>query len=867
LQLEPTRPYSDYITWLKRQDLSKAEAFWRKTLDGFTEPTPLATKSEETTGSPDQKDHYGEQKVCLPASTTATLQSLARQHRLTMNTIVQGMWALLLSGYSGEEDVVFGTTVSGRPADLAGIESTIGLFINTLPFRVKVAPKSPFLSWLKEVQRLHLELRRYGYCSAGQIHQWSQVPGTLPLYESILVFQNYPFDLSKLQSSNLTLNIRSRGAKTKHALTILISQGHELEIKLIYDDRRLERTTVSKILEHFQVLSGSIAADPAQQLATLLARMPIDQIPKARAIQQSDRQESKDALVTTRNPIEEILAGIWKTVLKFRDIDYTKRNFLSLGGHSLLTAQLVSRVRETFEVDMPLRTAFEAPTVAGMAERIEMARRGTSETPAPPIEPVSREGKLYLSFAQERLWVQEQLKAGNVPDGKRGPLAAIQRVLGRKDEKRTTKSNDVVMSPQDSPAPYPISFAVRLAGSLDVATLKQSLNEIVRRHEILRTTFSVVNGRPIQVIVPSLTLPLPVRDLSPLPEIEREAEVHRLAAEDAQQPFDLTHGPLLRTALLRLKDEEHVWLVNMHPLIADERSVEIFVQETAALYEAFSAEKPSPLPELPVQYADFAAWQREWLGSKGLEAQIAYWEKQLGHTPSLFHLPTDRPRTPAQSFRAACQSFALSESLTEQLRELSQQEGCTLFMTLLAAFKTLLHHYSGQSDVLVGTTVANRDRQVEGLIGMFANPTGLRTDLSGDISFRELLRRVRAVTLGAYAHQDLPFEVLVQRLPEWGSSPSSLFQVTFAFHDAPVKSLTLPGLHLSILKIDGKEKHDLKLHIENTEKGLKGEWQYNANLFDIATITRLAECFQTLLKAIVDDPEKGLQKYTSGNTR
>ena len=453
----------------------------------------------------------------------------------------------------------------------------------------------------------------------------------------------------------------------------------------------------------------------------------------------------------------------------------------------------------------------------------ETARRVDLDSQVPSLRPVSREEGLPLSFAQERLWFLEQLEPGNTA--------------------------------------YNIAAAYRLRGPLDVAALERSLNEIVRCHEVLRTTFATMDGRPVQVIAPEMSLTLPVEDLQELPEAEREAEAQRLLTEEAQRPFDLEKGPLLRAALLRLDEEEHVLLLTMHHIVSDGWSMGVFNRELAVLYEAFSVGKPSPLPELPIQYADFAVWQREWLQGEVLEEQLAYWREHLGGDLSVLELPTDRPRPAAQSFRGATQSFVLSGDLTESLKALSRREGVTLFMTLLAAFKTLLYRYTGQEDVVVGSPIAGRNRsEIEGLIGFFVNTLVLRTDLSGNPTFRELLERVREVALGAHARQDLPFEKLVEALqPERDLSRNPLFQVMFAFQNAPMEALMLPGLTVTPLEVESETaQFNLTLSMEETGQGLKGVVEYNTDLFDGVTIERMLGHFETLLEGVVVNPEQRL---------
>jgi non-ribosomal peptide synthetase component F len=358
---------------------------------------------------------------------------------------------------------------------------------------------------------------------------------------------------------------------------------------------------------------------------------------------------------------------------------------------------------------------------------LEKRLRGEVESDSPlnVIPRRSSTAPAPLSFAQQRLWFLQQLEP-------------------------------------DSPF-YNEHGAIQLRGSLDVAALERSINEIVRRHETLRTTFEVVEGQPVQAIAPTLTLTLPVVNLCQLPESEQKAEVQRVATQQSQRTFDLVRGALLRWTLLQLGEQDYVLLVTMHHIIYDGWSFGVLVRELAALYDAFSHGKPSPLSELPIQYADFALWQRQWLTGEVLDAQLAYWKQQLGNPPPVLQLPTDYPRPAVQTFRGARTSFCVSADLTQALKVLSQNEDVTLFMTLLAAFKTLLYRYTNTEDIAIGSPVANRNRaEIEGLIGCFVNTLVLRTDLSGNPSFRELLRRVRQVALGAYAHQDLPFEQLVE---------------------------------------------------------------------------------------------------------
>ena len=534
------------------------------------------------------------------------------------------------------------------------------------------------------------------------------------------------------------------------------------------------------------------------------------------------RPELEKVFVGLRTLTEELLVDIWSRVLGVERVGIHD-DFFEMGGHSLLATQVVSRIRETFQVEMPLRRIFETPTVAGLAESLELSRRDGQSIVLTPILRVSRDRDLPLSFAQQRLWFIDQLDPGN--------------------------------------SVYNFPVAVRLKGLLNLVALEQSLNEIVRRHDALRTTFAMVDGQPIQIIAPSLSIGLPTVDMRALTEVEREDEVNRLVVEEARRPFDLARGPLVRAKVLRLADDDQVGLLTMHHIVTDGWSTGILIREMTALYQAYCSDSPSPLPDLPIQYADFAHWQREWLQGAVLERQVDYWKQQLADAPPLLELPEDHPRPAVQTFRGGQQSLMLPRELGGALGALSSQEAATLFMTLLAAFKVLLRSYTRQDDLIVGTPVANRNRlEIEGLIGFFVNALVLRTDLSGNPTFRELVRRERKVCVDAYAHQDLPFEKLVEALHlERDLSRNPLFQVMFVLQNAPVHAVALPGLSLTPVIADGGTTHfDLTLHVVDTEQGLVGTAAYNTDLFDAGTISRMLTHYQTLLEGIVRDPDQRL---------
>ncbi|MBD2559797.1 MULTISPECIES: non-ribosomal peptide synthetase [Nostoc] len=1327
-----SRPYGDYVAWLQQQDLLQAETFWRLMLKGFTSPTAL--KVDRNFRDSNSKLDQSEQQIQLSEATTSALKSLAQQHQLTLNTLVQGAFALLLSRYSGEADILFGVTSSGRPPTLAGVESMVGVFINTLPLRVNANPEDFLIPWLKQLQTQQIEAREYDYSPLVEVQAWSEVPRGTPLFESILVFENYPIDSSlPKQSENLGIREVRFVESINYPLTMLVNGGTELSINIWYDCQRFDADTITRMLGHFGTLLEEMVANPekrlkdlqlltqgerhqllvecndtqvnypqdkcihqlfedqverspdaialvfedqqltyqelnqrANQLAhhlqklgvrpevlvgicierslemiigllgilkaggayvpidpdypqqrlaffledcqtkilltqdkfkqtlprheiqlirldsewatiaqepsdnpvtgiaahnlayviytsgstgvpkgamnthvgvcnrllwmqdtyqltqadrilqktpfsfdvsvweffwplftgaclvvaqpgvhrdsaylvkliaeqkittihfvpSMLAifleeqgleacnclkrvicsgealsfnlqqrffahlgaelhnlygpteaaidvtawtcdrtstrqevpigspianmqmyildnqqrlvsvgipgelyiggvglargyynrpeltaekfiphpfsqepgkrlyktgdigryqpdgtieylgridnqvkvrgfrielgeieaillqysgvreaavlvreeqpgdkhlvayivpmseqvltsselrnylkgRMPNYMVPTAfvmlealpltpngkvdrRSLPAPDtvRPELNEGFVAPRTPVEDLLAGIWSQVLSLERVGIHD-NFFDLGGHSLLATQVMSRLYKAFQIELPLRYLFESPTIARLAEHIETAIRTGSGLTVVPLESVSRDKDLPLSFSQQRLWLLNQLE----------PNSSL----------------------------YNIPAAVRLTGLLNIAALEHSFNELIRRHEVLRTRFVTVDGQPFQIVEPTLSLTLPLVDLrsrsvsfrESLSQTEREAEVEKLAQQEANRPFELAKSPLLRCVLLQLDDTEHVLLVTMHHIISDAWSVAILIRELGELYKAFSANQPSPLTELPIQYADFAIWQRQYLQGETLKTQLNYWKQQLNGAPPLLQLPTDRPRPAVRTFRGATQSFTLPKSLTEEIKNLSNREGVTLFMTLLAAFKTLLYCWTGQEDIIVGSPIANRTRaELEELIGFFVNTLVLRTDLSDNPSFRELLSRVRERTLKAYTHQDLPFEKLIEELqPERNPSYNPLFQVWFVLQNIAMPSLELSNLHITSLNIDSdRAKHDLRLELAESEEGLIGSIGYRVDLFEKATIARMAKDFESLLIQITMQP-------------
>ena len=533
-----------------------------------------------------------------------------------------------------------------------------------------------------------------------------------------------------------------------------------------------------------------------------------------KALPDVETRGDADTYQAPRTAVENLLGEIWAQaeVLGVENLG-VHDNFFELGGHSLLATRVMSRVRQTFDVEMPLRSLFEAPTIAAMAERVESALHSNSRA-ADPIAPAARTRPLPVSYAQQRLWFLDRLEPGNPS--------------------------------------YNVPFVLSLSGALDAAALEASLTELIRRHEVLRTRFITIGDEPYQQIDADVAFSLERVDCG------SEDEARRWAEREARRPFDLSSGPLFRAALLKVGEHEHWLMLVMHHIVIDGWAVGVLLNELAALYRAGCNGEPCRLAPLPVQYADYAVWQRQWMNGEVYQRQLAYWTEQLAgvETPEV---PTDRPRPPVQTQNGATEEFALTAELSQALQRLSRREGVTLFMTLVAAWDALVARYTGRTDIVVGSPVANRNRaEIEGLIGFFVNTLVLRVDLGGDPSFRQLLTRVRKVCLDAYAHQDLPFESLVEALqPERDLSRPPLFQVLFALQNAHDAGVDLQGVSGRFVPIGtSTSKFDLNVSLHEQAGRLFGTLEYNTDLFDRTTIQRILAHYTTLLEAVAADPEQ-----------
>jgi amino acid adenylation domain-containing protein len=732
----------------------------------------------------------------LPGELALRLLDVARAQRASLEALLAACWLAVLCGESGSSNLCLGVVVEGR--DFEGLAGALGPFARCLPLRAEVAGRASLRDLVQCVGRELAEMRRFQDYFAAQ-------PGS---------FVPFGFEFrpaAEIAEGGLKLRVVREQATVDrfHLLLSMAWDSETPELTLAYDARIYGREGVEGLADGLvRVLERCAPSARVRSLCPSALHERTDAGPD---------QPAEDLTAT-----ERLVSEIWAELFGIDGIG-AEEDFFELGGDSVLAAHLVSRVRSALKVELPVRALFEAPTVFGLAERIDGALRAGDALSGPPIERVDRSRPLPLSFAQQRLWFLHQLEA-------------------------------------DSPA-YNISNAVLLTGELSLDSLAQSLGELVRRHEVLRTVFESVDGEPVQVIRPASPFPLPLIDLSGLDVNRRNPEQRRLALEEAQRPFALVRGPLLRVNVVRLTAQEHAVLTTMHHIVSDGWSKGIFSAELMSLYEASTAGRPSPLPELPVQYADFAVWQRRWLSGEVLERKLRFWRQSLRGAPSVLELPTDRPRPALQSWRGAVRGFELSGELPGALRQLVQRRRVTLFTILLSVFEVLISRWSGQLDLSVGTPIAGRTRlEVESLIGMFVNTLVLRGDLSGDPTWGSLLERTWNGVLEAYVHQDVPFEKLVEDLvPERHLSHSPLFQVMLALQSVPEERAgSASGLRMSALPVGGGSAatFDLTLAISERDGRLFGGLEYNTDLFDGVTIGRLLVHFENVLRGIAEEPER-----------
>jgi amino acid adenylation domain-containing protein len=807
--------YADFAfwqrQWLKGEMPAVHAAYWRTQLKGTPDLIALPTDRPRPSV---QTFRTGREPVRLSAALTKTLKTLSLESKVSLFMTLTAAFQVLLSRASGQTDVSIGTFNANRA--WVETEGLIGFFVNNLVLRTHLSGDPSFRQVLRQVREVclgayaHRELPFEKVLE--ELHPKRSSSHT-PLFQVMLVLQNAPMPSSQLPGLTIERYPTMEHRRSAFDLTLELEEAETLTGHLHYNTDLFDAATIRRMVSRFQSLLENVAADPDLRV---LSQPPLSGNERSVHEKRSQPAPIVASLQTDQKAARESRLAHHSDLPRQTRVDDTSVRKLDLAQRrarlsSAKQAVLAKRLHGDLAVSSEDTIVTQPQLRHSGSSTFTLGATNADRHSAP------------LSFAQQRLWFLDQYEP-------------------------------------DKPF-YNIPFGLRLSGPLNVAALDHSLSEIIRRHEVLRTTFTMLDGEPVQSIAAPVSRSLPMVDLSDRPVSEREAEARRFVNEEAQRPFDLAQGPLFRTALIRLGEEDHVLLLTLHHIISDGWSTAVLYRELSVLYEAFSRSQPSPLSELPIQYADYAVWQRQWLQGEVLESQLSYWKRQLEGAPAVLDLPTDRPRPAVQTYRGARSFIELSKELTEGLKALSRKEGITLFMTLLAAFQTLLYRYTGQDDIVVGSPIANRNRtEIEGLIGFFVNTLVLRTDLSGNPTFRDLLHRVRKMSLEAYDHQDLPFEKLVEELnPERDLNHSPLFQVLFALQNAPASPRELSGVVSTPIKLENDTtKFDLSLSMIERSDGLRGSWEYSTDLFDEATIVRINGHFCRLLEGIVANPDQSV---------
>ncbi|MER6842506.1 amino acid adenylation domain-containing protein [Streptomyces platensis] len=819
--LPPVVPQRSYFSWLAAQDDAGCERAWQQALAGLAGPSLVAP------ADPGRVPVAPERVVAaFPEGFGGDLDGFARQRGLTVNTLVQGAWAVVLGRLTGRDDVVFGTLVSGRPPEVAGIESMVGMFINTVPVRVRLDAGAPVADNLARLQDEQTALLSRHHLSLARIQR---LAGTGDLFDTFMVFENFPGDDGTRPSyAGVRVEVAEGHDSAHYPLRVVAGlTGQRLQIELEYRPDLFDRDEATAVLGALEGVLGEIVAGAERAVADLPCPLPaafrrLDTAAPAPGPGPDSEAEALPPVARTAfSATEDILRGLFESVLG-RPCPGVDDSFFALGGQSLTAIRLLSRIRAAFGVELPVRSVFESPTVAGLAARLAQA-----DTTRPALVRAVRPERLPMSYAQRGLWFAFQLE-GTSPT-------------------------------------YNIPLPLRLRGALDRDALRAAVGDVIERHEALRTRFTEVAGAPCQIVLPAEEA-RPELEFVPL---DGEEQLAAALAERTGRGFDLAGELPLRVTLLRISDREHVLLLLMHHIVSDGSSLAPLVRDLSVAYGARLRGGAPRWQPLPVQYADYALWQRELLGAEDdpdgvLAQQLTYWRDKLAGAPELLDLPLDRPRPAVASHRGATAPFTLDAATHERLVELARRSDATVFMVLQAGLAVLLSRLGAGSDIPVSTVVAGRtDEALEELVGYFVNSLVLRTDVSGDPTFLELLKRVRETDLAAYAHQDVPFERVVETVnPTRTLSHAPLAQVALILQNTGSATLELPGLDVSFEgEAAGAAKVDLAFNLsesrtaEGRPAGIGGLLEFAADLFDPSTARLLTERLARLLADACAGPE------------
>ncbi|MGW5117573.1 amino acid adenylation domain-containing protein [Streptomyces noursei] len=806
-ELPPAVPYRDYLAWLDRRDHAASAEAWREHLGGLTAPTRLVpadrTPVDRTPGGHDVHE------LVLSETLTGALSAAARAHRLTLNTVVQGLWGLLLSAFTGRDDVVFGATVSGRPPELPGADAMVGLFVNTLPVRVRIDRDEPLAALLARLQSEQRSLDAHQQASLAEMTRSS---GFDALFDTIVAFENYPMD-DGIEAGGLRLAHAELVERTHYPVSLSVFPGERLRLRFSHLTGALDTPAVTRIAARLADLMGSAATGLDVPAGELTALSEADRL-LVTGVRTADAPVRAATAVTggePRSPEERKLCALVAEVLDVERVGLHDE-FFALGGTSILMIRLVHRVRDEFGVDLSLRDVFARPTVAGVAARL------TGQAPqAKRITAEERPGRVPLSFAQERMWFLQRL--------------------------------------QGASGTYNIPIQIGLAGSLDADALAAALADLVTRHEALRTVYPEDADGPHQIVLPSDTgfAMEVVRDAGPAPDL----------AASAARPFDLTRDLPLRATLYPTGPDTHVLLLVVHHIAADGASLRPLAEHLSAAYRARLDGDAPEFPELAVQYPDFAIWQRETLAAD-LPRQIDYWKEHLDGLPPEVSFPCDRPRPAVATHRGDHVEFHVGPDLYQRMLDLAGRTRSTPFMILQAALSLLLTRLGAGDDIPLGGVIADRpDSVLDDVVGVFINTLVYRMDTSGDPAFEDLLVRVREAGLAAYAHQGVPFERLVEELnPERSRSRHAFFQVMLAWLDLSEARFELPGLAAEPAAVtSGNAKFDVHFdcHVHD-DGGLLCRLEYATDLYDRRTAESFAARFVRVLECVTADPAQRLSE-------
>ena len=820
---EPPFQFADFAVWqrdrLRAGDLDASLAWWRSRLADAPEHLPLPIDRQRP---PVPTGRGARRPVVISKPRSEALRALGRREAVTLFVAGLAVWKALLVRLTGAERLIVGTPMDYRQdSDTRGVQ---GFFLNQLCFDTDLSGDPSFRTVLRRVHETAIEAyahRDFPFTRLVQELLPEPDPSRFPFTQAVfLLIEPPPGSWGGIPGvDGEAYWVDALRTQYDTMLAFNWFEGKGLVGFWEYSTDLFEAATIDRMAAQFQTVLDAVLDDPDVRLWDL----PLLAAPQTQQIASPAIRPDGSAGAAA---VEEELARLWESVLASRTAGRITAgdDFFRLGGDSLLAIRLASRVAEAFDLDVPQDWVFRRPRLAAQAKDIadpaqgSLSARGT----LPPLAPLLRGARtdFELSFAQQRLWVFDQLEPGSTA--------------------------------------YNLTSAVRLAGRLDVPALERTLGEILRRHEILRTRYAVAKGDPVQRISPVPPPSLPIVDLSSLGEQEREAEIRAVSRSEKLRPFDLSRGPMLRALLVRLEGESHGLLFSLHHIASDLWSGAILVREVAALYGAFSAGRPSPLPELPIQYADFAAWQRQYLCGSVLEGHLAFWKRKLAGELPVIELPGARPQKGLPTYRGAQRTFRLAPELFGSLQAASRRQGATLFMTLIAGFAAWLSRATGQQDLLIGTTLDSRSRiELEDVIGFFINLLPLRIDLSGHPSFRQLLERAKLATSELLAHQDLPLELLLGRLhSERLRQGRSLFQVTFGFNSAPLVDFQLPGLSWSPVELhDETARFDLSVWALERQGGLEMVWKFRTDLFDGAAMESMNSELTQVLSHIAADPD------------